>query len=215
LIEEVLQEATTTVTTAVSQFDLKNEAAFWLGLAGTVLAAILAAIRIWEWWTTRLEVEFTVVTDATDKDKPVIGATLRVRNKGKKPTSIETVYFEWTGLTRYRSGIFRRRQPVVNREMLGLEEIETGYMPLMDLEGKKEQVSLPFRIQGGTRLFHTSFDPRLLRLRVFGDEVRPRGPRIVMETTRKKYVKKLDPSDFRMLDVGDWEKLACKPGYRP
>jgi len=215
MIEQVLQKATTRVTTAFSQFDLKNEAAFWLGLAGTVLAATLAAIRIWEWWTMRLEVEFTVFTDATDKDKPVIDVKLRVRNKGKKPTSIESVYFEWTGLTHYRSGIFRRRQPVVDSTMLGLEEIETGYIPFMDVDGKKERVSLPFRIQGGTRFFHASFDPRLLRLKVFGDEVRPRGPRIVMETTHKKYVKKLDPSDFRMLDVADFAKLVGKRGYRP
>jgi hypothetical protein len=200
---EVLQEGTKRVVAIVSQFDLKNEAAFWLGLVGTVLATVLTAIKIWESWSRRLDVDLTTV--ATDK-RTTIRLTLRVRNKGR-PTSMEDAYIEWSALTQYRSGTMKRRTPLVNRRPLRMVEIQTGDNHLVDLEPKKEKLSLPFRIRAGTTLFQASFDPRLQKFTVYGHEVKSSGPQLVVETTNKRYVKILDPSLFRLLDVKEWSTM--------
>lgn len=87
-------------------------------------------------------------------------------------------------------------------------EIQTGdNILLVDLEPKRERLSLPFRIRFGTALFQASLDPRLQKFTVYGREVNSRSPRLVVETTNRTYVKKLDPSLFRFLDVKEWGRM--------
>jgi hypothetical protein len=53
LIDEVLQQVTTTVTSTASQLDFKTELSFWFTIIGSGFGFVLGAIRVWEWYTSR------------------------------------------------------------------------------------------------------------------------------------------------------------------
>lgn len=52
MIEAILQQVTTTVTSA-SQLDFKTELAFWFTIIGSGLGFVLGVIKVLEWWTSR------------------------------------------------------------------------------------------------------------------------------------------------------------------
>ena len=193
MIVQILQTATTTMSPAT--LSLGDAWSFALQL-GSISGLILIALRIVEmiFRRVRLEVSFSTYRDLTDKGKPVIDATITVRNKGQRSTSIETMYFQWSD---FEDGMFRRR-PLVNAKMMvaPVVEIEPGLS--IYKSRKREPVSLPLRILGGeTRALHTSIVCDLGTLEVAGREAIPRECLLVMETTHHKYVEKLDPSHFQ------------------
>lgn len=165
--------------------------------AGSLSGLLLVVLRFVEiaFRRVRLEVAWATFLRTTPDGKTLLDATLTVRNRGQRSTSIEGVYFEWSGLTGLRYGLFRRRQPMRSMRGLQLVEVETGPLPppFTEEKGKRKQVSLPIRIIGGdTRNFCTLMDTELGKVEVRGREVIPREYRLVMETTHKKYVKELD-----------------------
>jgi hypothetical protein len=53
LIEEALQQATTTLAATASPLDFKTELSFWFTIIGSGLGFILGGIKLWESWTSR------------------------------------------------------------------------------------------------------------------------------------------------------------------
>lgn len=194
MIVQILQTATA-VTASLATLSLGDVWSFALQL-GSISGLILIALRIVEmiFRRVRLEVGFLTYRDLTDKGKPVIDATITVRNKGQKSTSIEIVYFQWSD---FKDGMFRRRPFVVAKMMVApIVEVEPGLGIYQSK--KKEPVSLPLRILGGeTRALHTSIACDLGTTEVLGREAIPRECLLVMETTHHKYVEKLDSSHFQ------------------
>jgi len=91
LIEEMLAQTTTTTTNGIGGLDSSLVAllALILAIVATALSIPLTLLRIRESWTSRLKLEVKSV--ATIERKALV--ELIVRNRNKRPTSIDGIYF--------------------------------------------------------------------------------------------------------------------------
>ena len=192
MIEEIIKQATTTTTsTSVSYADWLAAPLFqqlWslilqLGsLSGLFLLLYNVLFR-----RVRLKVEF-VGAELVDKERTVYDYTLsimiRLRNKSRRSTSLESIYHEWVENRGPRHGAIDTYRILTVREVKEQwkEKSEGDRLIGGALEESGEEVSLPVRILGDTT--------RTFRVQLTAEEDMEKH-RLVVETTHKRYVKRL------------------------
>ncbi len=187
MVTEIVQQTTTT-TLAISLFDtsLITLVVTAVAIVAGVLTALYTALQIREYRALKVQLLNAVRTDLGN-----LGLTFRIRNGRQRSTSIAEANHEWGLWSRFFYRLFGtlgHQEPTL-RELNSSEVYDAQFIHSQkQLESAGKAVTLPLKLDAGeTKNFHVILD------RSDPDQ----RHHLVISTTDRKFVKRLNPALFR------------------